>query len=141
MSKEEFKEWIKNDELYEYSLVYEDYKGVPRKQIREGLRLGHDCVLRLYLSFFKSNQNCLFCQSGCQGSGNNEELATGLYFSFPSKTIVLFLKSYSFSLGTMFSAGTGRKIAFKTDRIYGIDSILFIVLMFLLFEGTADISN
>ena len=38
---------IRQDELVEYSNVYEDYKGVPKKQIREALASGKDVVLRL----------------------------------------------------------------------------------------------
>lgn len=47
VSREKFEEMINNDEFIEYSRVYEDYKGVPKLQIREALESGKDVVLRL----------------------------------------------------------------------------------------------
>jgi guanylate kinase len=38
---------ITNDEFIEYSHVYDDYKGVPKNQIREAMNSGKDVVLRL----------------------------------------------------------------------------------------------
>lgn len=47
VTRQYFEEMIKNDELVEYSRVYDDYKGVPKAQIREALTSGKDVVLRL----------------------------------------------------------------------------------------------
>lgn len=46
-SKEEFKEMIKNDELLEYATVYNDYKGIPKEQVRKALKSGKDVILRV----------------------------------------------------------------------------------------------
>nr|KYP37436.1 Guanylate kinase [Cajanus cajan] len=35
------------DELLEYALVYGDYKGIPKLQIRKALAKGYDAVLRV----------------------------------------------------------------------------------------------
>ena len=47
VSREKFEDMIARDELIEYSKVYDDYKGVPKSQIREALNSGKDVVLRL----------------------------------------------------------------------------------------------
>lgn len=47
VSREKFEEMIDNDEFIEYARVYEDYKGVPKSQIRDALNSGKDVVLRL----------------------------------------------------------------------------------------------
>lgn len=46
-SKEEFAEMIDTDELLEYAYVYNDYKGIPKFQVREALESGQDVVMRL----------------------------------------------------------------------------------------------
>jgi guanylate kinase len=38
---------IEQDELLEHALVYNDYKGVPKQQIREALASGRDVIMRL----------------------------------------------------------------------------------------------
>ena len=38
---------IENDELLEYAVVYGQYKGVPKQQIREAFASGQDVVMRL----------------------------------------------------------------------------------------------
>jgi len=38
---------IEADEFMEHALVYGDYKGVPKEQVREALRSGRDVVMRL----------------------------------------------------------------------------------------------
>jgi guanylate kinase len=43
----EFAEMIERDELLEYAIVYSDYKGIPKKQVRDALASGLDVVLRL----------------------------------------------------------------------------------------------
>jgi guanylate kinase len=42
-----FAEMIEKDELLEYAVVYNDYKGIPRQQVREALASGKDVVMRL----------------------------------------------------------------------------------------------
>ncbi|XP_056161692.1 guanylate kinase 2, chloroplastic/mitochondrial-like isoform X1 [Syzygium oleosum] len=47
VTKEEFLSMVEKDELLEYALVYGDYKGVPKQQIREYMAKGYDIVLRV----------------------------------------------------------------------------------------------
>jgi guanylate kinase len=47
VSKEEFARMIEQNELIEYAVVYGDYKGIPKKQVREALASGKDVVMRL----------------------------------------------------------------------------------------------
>jgi len=47
VSKERFEAMIDNQELIEHAVVYEDYKGVPKSQVQEGLQSGKHVVLRV----------------------------------------------------------------------------------------------
>ena len=47
VSREEFERMIAAEELLEHTLVYEDYKGIPRQQIREAMASGKDVILRV----------------------------------------------------------------------------------------------
>jgi guanylate kinase len=47
VSTEEFEAMIENDQLLEYATVYEDYKGVPKDQIRQALASGQDVIMRI----------------------------------------------------------------------------------------------
>ncbi len=47
VSKEEFARMIEQDELIEYAIVYGDYKGIPKQQVREALASGKDVIMRL----------------------------------------------------------------------------------------------
>lgn len=47
ISKEEFARMIENDEFFEYAIVYKDYKGNSKRQVRDALALGQDVVMRL----------------------------------------------------------------------------------------------
>lgn len=47
VSKDEFARMIEADELIEYAMVYGDYKGIPKGQVREALASGKDVVLRI----------------------------------------------------------------------------------------------
>lgn len=47
VSKERFLSMIERDELLEYALVYGDYKGIPKQQIRDYMTQGCDIVLRV----------------------------------------------------------------------------------------------
>jgi guanylate kinase len=46
-TKDEFAGMIDRDELLEYALVYSDYKGIPKEQVRRALASGKDVVMRL----------------------------------------------------------------------------------------------
>jgi guanylate kinase len=47
LSKDEFAEMIESGELIEYAIVYRDYKGIPKEQVRRALSSGVDVVMRL----------------------------------------------------------------------------------------------
>ena len=47
VSKPEFARMIDQDELIEYAIVYNDYKGIPKQQVREALASGKDVVMRV----------------------------------------------------------------------------------------------
>lgn len=47
VSKDEFARMIEQNELIEYAIVYGDYKGIPKAQVREALDSGKDVVMRL----------------------------------------------------------------------------------------------
>jgi len=43
----DFAEMIDEDELLEYAVVYGDYKGIPKKHVREALASGRDVIMRI----------------------------------------------------------------------------------------------
>jgi guanylate kinase len=47
ISKERFAEMIEQDELLEHAVVYGDYKGIPKQQVRDALASGKDVLMRL----------------------------------------------------------------------------------------------
>lgn len=47
VSREQFAEMIDRGELLEYALVYNDYKGIPKEQVRRALASGKDVVMRV----------------------------------------------------------------------------------------------
>jgi guanylate kinase len=47
VSREKFEELIHMDEFIEHAVVYEDYKGIPKPQIREALASQQDVILRV----------------------------------------------------------------------------------------------
>lgn len=47
VSKEEFARMIDEDELIEYAIVYGDYKGIPKQQVRDALASGKDVIMRI----------------------------------------------------------------------------------------------
>ncbi|XP_074304685.1 guanylate kinase 3, chloroplastic [Silene latifolia] len=47
VSKDQFLSMVQKDELLEHALVYGDYKGIPKQQIREFMAQGRDIVLRV----------------------------------------------------------------------------------------------
>lgn len=47
VSREKFEALIDQDEFIEYALVYQDYKGIPKTQIREAMGSNKDVILRV----------------------------------------------------------------------------------------------
>jgi guanylate kinase len=47
VTKAEFERMIHDDELIEYAVVYESYKGIPKAQVRTALQSGKDVIMRL----------------------------------------------------------------------------------------------
>lgn len=47
ISQEEFAKMIEEDELLEYAYVYNDYKGIPKAQVREAFASGVDVIMRV----------------------------------------------------------------------------------------------
>ena len=46
-SKDEFAQMIEQEELIEYAIVYDDYKGIPKQQVQEALASGQDVIMRV----------------------------------------------------------------------------------------------
>ena len=46
-SKDEFQEMIDANELLEYAIVYNDFKGIPKEQVRKAMQSGLDVILRV----------------------------------------------------------------------------------------------
>ncbi|MCJ7824287.1 MAG: guanylate kinase [Anaerolineales bacterium] len=47
VSHDEFARMIESDELLEYAIVYNDYKGIPKQQVREAMATGKDVIMRI----------------------------------------------------------------------------------------------
>ena len=47
VSHDEFARMIDEDELLEYAIVYTDYKGIPKSQVRQALDSGKDVIMRI----------------------------------------------------------------------------------------------
>jgi guanylate kinase len=47
VSKDEFARMIEANDLIEYAIVYGDYKGIPKWEVREALASGKDVVMRI----------------------------------------------------------------------------------------------
>jgi guanylate kinase len=47
VSHAEFNEMIQNNELLEHAIVYGDYKGIPKEQVRQALESGEDVIMRI----------------------------------------------------------------------------------------------
>ena len=47
LSTEEFERMIEQDELLEHAVVYDQYKGIPKQQVREAMASGKDVVMRV----------------------------------------------------------------------------------------------
>jgi len=46
-SSDEFASMIEANEMLEYAVVYNDYKGIPKQEIRDALASGKDVIMRL----------------------------------------------------------------------------------------------
>jgi guanylate kinase len=46
-SHDEFAEMIEKGELLEHAIVYNDYKGIPKDQVRDAISSGKDVIMRL----------------------------------------------------------------------------------------------
>ncbi len=47
VTRQKFEAMIANGELLEYARVYDDYKGVPKEQVRQAMESGKDVVMRV----------------------------------------------------------------------------------------------
>lgn len=47
VDRQQFEHLIKQDEFIEYAVVYDDYKGIPKGQIRQALASKRDVILRV----------------------------------------------------------------------------------------------
>lgn len=47
VTKSQFADMMEADELLEHSLVYGDYKGIPKQQVREAIASGKDVIMRI----------------------------------------------------------------------------------------------
>jgi guanylate kinase len=47
MTNDDFAEMIEQNELLEYAIVYNDYKGIPKQQVRDAMASGKDVVMRI----------------------------------------------------------------------------------------------
>jgi guanylate kinase len=47
VGKDDFEGMIARNEMFEYALVYDDYKGIPKARVQEALESGKDVVMRL----------------------------------------------------------------------------------------------
>ncbi|MBM4422995.1 MAG: guanylate kinase [Chloroflexi bacterium] len=47
VSNDEFAEMIEENELLEHAIVYGDYKGIPKQQVRDAMASGKDVIMRI----------------------------------------------------------------------------------------------
>lgn len=47
LSKDEFAKMIETNELIEYAIVYGDYKGIPKSQVRDAFASSKDVIMRI----------------------------------------------------------------------------------------------
>jgi guanylate kinase len=57
VSKDEFARMMDQNELIEHALVYGEYKGIPKVQVREALASGQDVIMRLDVQGAESVRN------------------------------------------------------------------------------------
>lgn len=47
LTQDQFAEMIEHNELLEHAIVYNDYKGIPKQQVRQALASGKDVIMRV----------------------------------------------------------------------------------------------
>jgi len=47
LTHDQFADMIEHNELLEHAIVYNDYKGIPKQQVRQALASGQDVVMRI----------------------------------------------------------------------------------------------
>jgi len=47
VTKAQFLDWIQQGELFEHAMVYGEYKGIPKEQVRRALNSGQDVIMRV----------------------------------------------------------------------------------------------
>lgn len=47
VTNDQFADMIEKNELIEYAIVYNDYKGIPKQQVRDAMASGKDVVMRI----------------------------------------------------------------------------------------------
>jgi guanylate kinase len=47
LTHDQFAQMIERDELLEHAIVYNDYKGIPKQQVRQALASGRDVIMRV----------------------------------------------------------------------------------------------
>lgn len=47
VSRQEFEHMLAQDELIEHAIVYNEYKGIPKAQVRQALQSGKDVIIRV----------------------------------------------------------------------------------------------
>ncbi len=47
LTKDQFAELIEKDEMLEYAIVYNDFKGIPKQQVRDAMATGKDVIMRI----------------------------------------------------------------------------------------------
>jgi len=77
VSKDEFARMIEENELIEYAIVYGDYKGIPKWEVRDALASGRDVVMRVDVqgaeTVRKLAPEALLIFVTCEGEGELEK--------------------------------------------------------------------
>ena len=47
LTKDQFAELIEKDEMLEYAIVYNDFKGIPKQQVRDAMATREDVIMRI----------------------------------------------------------------------------------------------
>lgn len=47
LTKDQFADLIERDEMLEYAIVYNDFKGIPKQQVRDAMSSGKDVIMRI----------------------------------------------------------------------------------------------
>ncbi|MCJ7612285.1 MAG: guanylate kinase [Candidatus Aminicenantes bacterium] len=80
VSESEFQEMIREDELLEHALVYNQHKGIPKQQVREALASGKDVILRVDVQGVETiRRQCPQAVAIFLTASSKEELARRLF--------------------------------------------------------------